>query len=316
VSASRVPALLMWVLGGGSRPLTTGQGSKCGAWPPHRQHFVDHRRASAYTGCRMIAPRARRRAGGLSSFSPPASAATATSARSSWRSWRATAMSWSPSTTPTTLEKSSFLADAPRPPPSRSPPTGGRRFDHRQGGHGPRGGHPVRPRPTCRRQRQAQPRRRQSAAPGRAAGRRSTFPAQACSATPSAGPPPPRQCMVCAQRTYVRAFFDLHLRGIDSRLFAGPSPRYPEIQVRPVTGMCCERPPSGSDAEAAGRHPAPTPSAMTRPSVVAAPPARRVARRRFVEEKVPRGAPKPWSNALSAPHGAFPATPVTRPATL
>ena len=35
---------------------------------------------------------------------------------------------------------------------------------------------------------------------------------------------------VGVQRTYVRAFFNLHLRGVDSCLFAGPSPRYPEIQ--------------------------------------------------------------------------------------
>jgi pimeloyl-ACP methyl ester carboxylesterase len=35
---------------------------------------------------------------------------------------------------------------------------------------------------------------------------------------------------VRAERVYVRAFFDLHLRHQDDHLFSGASPRYPEIQ--------------------------------------------------------------------------------------
>ena len=37
------------------------------------------------------------------------------------------------------------------------------------------------------------------------------------------------QRSLTAQRDYVAAFFDLHLRGVDRHLFDGPSPRYPEI---------------------------------------------------------------------------------------
>ncbi|GAA4227544.1 lipase [Actinomadura meridiana] len=36
-----------------------------------------------------------------------------------------------------------------------------------------------------------------------------------------------------AQRAYLRAFFDLHLRHRDNHLFSGPSPRYPEIEFIP-----------------------------------------------------------------------------------
>jgi hypothetical protein len=36
--------------------------------------------------------------------------------------------------------------------------------------------------------------------------------------------------VVRAQRAYVRAFFDLHLRHQDGRLLDGPSRRYPEIR--------------------------------------------------------------------------------------
>ena len=36
---------------------------------------------------------------------------------------------------------------------------------------------------------------------------------------------------VAIQRTCLRAFFDLHLRGRDSRLFRAPHPRYPELRL-------------------------------------------------------------------------------------
>ena len=35
---------------------------------------------------------------------------------------------------------------------------------------------------------------------------------------------------VAAQRAYIAAFFDLHLRGLSTTLLSGPSPNYPEIQ--------------------------------------------------------------------------------------
>lgn len=38
---------------------------------------------------------------------------------------------------------------------------------------------------------------------------------------------------VRAQRSYLGAFFDLHLRHRDNRLLSGPSPRYPEIEFVP-----------------------------------------------------------------------------------
>ncbi|MEV0783798.1 lipase [Streptomyces sp. NPDC050423] len=38
---------------------------------------------------------------------------------------------------------------------------------------------------------------------------------------------------VAAQRAYLRAFFDLHLRGRDGHLLSGPSPRYPDIAFIP-----------------------------------------------------------------------------------
>ncbi|TYK51449.1 alpha/beta hydrolase family protein [Actinomadura decatromicini] len=38
---------------------------------------------------------------------------------------------------------------------------------------------------------------------------------------------------VAAQRAYLAAFFDLHLRRHDDHLFSGPSPRYPEIEFVP-----------------------------------------------------------------------------------
>ncbi|WP_242906215.1 alpha/beta hydrolase family protein [Actinomadura terrae] len=38
---------------------------------------------------------------------------------------------------------------------------------------------------------------------------------------------------VAAQRAYIGAFFDLHLRHRDDHLLSGPSPRYPEIQFVP-----------------------------------------------------------------------------------
>ncbi|WP_245667306.1 alpha/beta hydrolase family protein [Actinomadura macra] len=38
---------------------------------------------------------------------------------------------------------------------------------------------------------------------------------------------------VTAQRAYVGAFFDLHLRGRDHHLLSGPSPRFPEIEFVP-----------------------------------------------------------------------------------
>jgi hypothetical protein len=34
-----------------------------------------------------------------------------------------------------------------------------------------------------------------------------------------------------AQRTYIRAFFDLHLLGQPTSLFSGPSPSWPEMRL-------------------------------------------------------------------------------------
>jgi hypothetical protein len=38
---------------------------------------------------------------------------------------------------------------------------------------------------------------------------------------------------IAAQRAYVTAFFDLHLKGRHTRLFDGPSKRYPEVKHVP-----------------------------------------------------------------------------------
>ena len=35
---------------------------------------------------------------------------------------------------------------------------------------------------------------------------------------------------VAAERAYIGAFFDLHLRHRDNHLLDGPSPRYPDVQ--------------------------------------------------------------------------------------
>jgi hypothetical protein len=35
---------------------------------------------------------------------------------------------------------------------------------------------------------------------------------------------------VAAERAYIAAFFDLHLRGQHSKLLTGPSPQYPQVE--------------------------------------------------------------------------------------
>jgi len=47
----------------------------------------------------------------------------------------------------------------------------------------------------------------------------------------------PSACDAAVQNAYVRAFLDRYVRGRDSRLLAGPSPRWPQVSIRQRKGI-------------------------------------------------------------------------------